>query len=114
MGALPDCPLRVQVQSWIEDERQYRCLGGVNFAALGPDAALCHHCRLAASGLDELLHCPQSDVYTFLRPPSPGVVDYDVDCYARCGDEQCGQCPDLKTDKAGSHLYRSNQEQKRE
>jgi len=84
----------------LDNSVQYRCSGGLNFISLGTDAALCHHCRVPTAGLEEVLQCPHSDIYTSVRlvqEEQSTVVDYDVQCFAKPGDQHCGQCPEMRT-----------------
>lgn len=97
MSDLPDCPLRT-VRTEFGKNEQLVCSGGMNFLLVGEDAALCHHCTVLKAGLDELLHCPHSDIYTTMRSTvgSQTIIEYDVECYATTEQERCNQCPNRR------------------
>lgn len=94
MSKLPDCPLRT-IRSEFGKNEQLTCSGGTNFLLVGEDAALCHNCVVLKAGLDELLHCSHSDVYTTMRSTvtSQVTIEYDVECYATEEQDRCKQCP---------------------
>lgn len=97
MNKLADCPLRT-VRTEFGKKKQLVCSGGMNFLVVGEDAALCHHCLVLKAGLEELLHCLHSDIYTTMRSTVGGqvTIDYDVECNATTEQERCSQCPNQR------------------
>lgn len=97
MSKLPDCPLRT-IRTEFGKNKQLVCSGGMNFLSVGEDAALCHQCLVLKAGLDELLHCPHSDIYTTMKGVGSQVaIEYDVECDATREQERCSQCPNRGT-----------------
>jgi len=74
-----------------------RCMAGVNFAAVGPDRALCRVCSMADLG--DVLKCEHLDVYTWQRTDEAGApqIESGVRCALgdRASDDQarCERCP---------------------
>lgn len=98
MKKLSDCPLRI-VQTKYGVNKQLVCSGGLNFLLVGEDAMLCYHCPVPKAGLDELIDCSYSEIYTVIRSTvgSQVTIEYDVDCYATTEQERCGECPNQRT-----------------
>lgn len=97
MNKLADCPLRtVQTKYGV---KQLICSGGLNFLLVGEDAMLCHYCPVPKAGLDELINCSYSEIYTVMRNTvgSQISVEYDVVCYATGEQERCSECPNQRT-----------------
>jgi len=73
------------------------CTVGVNFAAVGPDRAICRVCSL--SELGKLPLCPNVNIYTYLRAGPSGVTEVGVkfDCLAgteMLAEARCDHCPE--------------------
>lgn len=103
MSKLPDCALRTTLSDFGKNE-QLVYSGGMNFLVLGADAALCHHCRLLKAGLDELLHCPHSDIYTTMQRSVEGhiSIEYYVECYVTTEQKRCRQCPEIRENQSAN------------
>ena len=92
MSKLPDCPLRI-TRTESGKKKQLVCSGGMNFLSVGEDAELCHHCLVLKDGLQELLNCPHSDIYTTMRSTAGQItIEYYVECDATMEQERRADC----------------------